>query len=181
MDVDKEEFKKLQRTDKLKFEQIDGNTIKMRKIFCGDDGDNIPAIFTWLKNDKEVRFTNSKFEKMMEVLGTGCDHNELLEKSDIILENLKKLTKETPNFDIKERLNRQIKLVVLDPLVFPTQIYEDFKNIKDIELKKPKTQNTNVSMWDLLNGTKYVSIDRKPQNKSSIFNEIDKISKNALF
>jgi 5'-3' exonuclease len=181
MDVDKEEFAKLERTEKIRFEETDGNLIKMRKIFCGDDGDNIPSIFTWLKNGKEVRFTNSKFEKMMEVLGPKCDHDELLKKSDIVLANIKSLTKETPSFNIDERLKRQIKLVALDPGVFPENIRTAFAGLKDEELKKPKTKNTHINMYELLKGTKYVTEKVQSQNKSSIFNDVDKINKIALF
>jgi len=179
IDVDKEDFKKLQKLDKVKFEETDGNLIKMRKIFCGDDGDNIPSIFTWIKNDKEVRFTNSKFEKLLEVIGNDCDHVKVLEKADIVLENIKLLTKEIPVFNIKERLNRQIKLIVLDPNVFPSDIVNEFEKIKTIELKKPKTNNAAVNMHQLLSNTRYVTT--KQNNKSTIFNELDRMNNKSLF
>jgi 5'-3' exonuclease len=176
IDVDKEDFNKLQKMDKVKFEEIDGNLIKMRKIFCGDDGDNIPSIFTWEKNGKEVRFTESKFKKLLEVIGDDCDHNRALSKANIILENIKIITKQNPVFNIKERLNRQIKLVALDPLVFPEEIRNEFNKIKTEELKRPKTSNTGVNMHQLLSSTRYVTT--KPNNKSTIFSELDRLNTN---
>ena len=49
--IDKEDFKKIINGEKTKMEYVEGRMIALRKIFCGDDGDNIPAFYTWI-NDK---------------------------------------------------------------------------------------------------------------------------------
>ena len=68
IDVDKEDFQRIFNDPKVKVEEVDGEEIAMRKIFCGDDGDNVPAIYTWLNDKgKEVRITDSKYRKITKI------------------------------------------------------------------------------------------------------------------
>jgi 5'-3' exonuclease len=185
INVDKEDFKKIISAEKTKIEVVDGEMIALRKIFCGDDGDNIPAIYTWL-NDKgvEVRITNSKFEKIYEYLqhkiGNNVGTTEVYANTDKVLEAIKIVTKQNPPFDIDVRVERQLKLVVLNTLFFPSSIIEKFHKIKTINLEKPRTNYANLNMYNLLEGTRYVK-ERKNDNEASIFKEIDKIKGTALF
>ena len=48
IDVDKNDFRRIRDTEKVRIEEVNGNLIALRKVFCGDDGDNIPAIYTWI-------------------------------------------------------------------------------------------------------------------------------------
>jgi 5'-3' exonuclease len=187
INVDKEDFKKIISGEKTKMEIIDGRMIALRKMFCGDDGDNIPAIYTWL-NEKgvEVRITNSKFEKIYEMLVKNnpselMDHYDLLERSKEVMEALTKVIKQKPTFtDIHDRLERQIKLVVLDKEFFPEEITKKFEEVKQIELDKPRINYANLNMYNLLEGTKYVN-ERKVENESPIFKEFDNMNNNNLF
>ena len=185
IDVDKEDFKKIITAEKTKMEIVDGRMIFLRKMFCGDDGDNIPAIYTWL-NDKnvEVRVTNSKFEKIYEMLQLSptelTDHYDLLDRSDKVKEALEKVIKQRIPFDIKSRLERQIKLVVLDQHFFPEDIVETFNNLKEEQLAKPRINYASVNMYNLLEGTRYVR-ERKTENEAGIFKEIDRIAGKSLF
>lgn len=185
INVDKEDFKKIINSEKTKLETVDGRLIALRKIFCGDDGDNIPAIYSWL-NEKgvEVRITNSKFEKIYDSIVESpdelMDHYDLLERSDKILEILKKITKQNISFDIESRLKRQIKLVVLDYIFFPEEIVETFEKNKNKELEKIRVNYGNLNMYNLLEGTNYIK-ERKNENVSSIFKDIDRINKTSLF
>lgn len=185
INVDKEDFKKIINSEKTKLETVDGRLIALRKIFCGDDGDNIPAIYSWL-NEKgvEVRITNSKFEKIYDSIVESpdelMDHYDLLERSDKILEILKKITKQNISFDIESRLKRQIKLVVLDSIFFPEEIVETFEKNKNKELEKIRVNYGNLNMYNLLEGTNYIK-ERKNENVSSIFKDIDRINKTSLF
>jgi len=185
INVDKEDFKKIISAEKTKTEVVDGEMIALRKIFCGDDGDNIPAIYTWL-NDKgvEVRVTNSKFEKIYEYLqdkiGNKIGTIEVYANTDKVLEAIKIVTKQNPPFDIDTRVERQLKLVVLNTLFFPSSIIEKFHEIKTINLEKPRTNYANLNMYNLLEGTRYVK-ERKNDNEASIFKEIDKIKGTSLF
>jgi len=185
INVDKEDFKKIINSEKTKVEIVNGTMIALRKIFCGDDGDNIPAIYSWI-NDKDtvVRVTNSKFEKIYEMLLTTpnefIDHNYLLENSENVMKALKKVIKQNPPFDISKRLKRQIKLTVLDQKFFPEEIIKSFEYIKEKDLSKLKSNYSNLNMYNLLEGTRYVQ-ERKNDNISSIFKEIDKVKGNSLF
>ena len=189
INVDKEDFMKIKGAEKTRMEVINGQMIALRKIFCGDDGDNIPSIFTWAvkdKNDedKQVRFTNSKFEKIIEILTSSRnhlpDHNELIERHAQVLTLVQDLTKQTVPFNMKERLIRQTKLAVLDENFFPTEIVETFHNTKQEQLNKPRINYGNVNMRDLLEGTRYIT-EHKQSSEASIFKQIDRIKSTSLF
>jgi len=185
IDVDKEDFKKIITAEKTKMEVVDGRMIALRKIFCGDDSDNIPAIYSWL-SDKgvETRITNSKFEKIYEMIALSpdelLDHTDLYERGPQILEALKKITKQNITLDINNRIDRQAKLVVLDKKLFPEEIVKDFEDKKQMELDKSRLNYASLNMHDLLEGTRYVR-EKKNENVASIFKEIDRIKGNSLF
>lgn len=193
IDMDKEDFKRIRDTDKVRIEEVDGNAIAMRKVFCGDDGDNIPAIHTWMtttaKGDpKEVRITNAKYNKIFESLKTSpdenIDHYDLMERTDKIAQGIKKICKQDLPFDIETRLKRQIKLVVLDKAVFPETIVEDFEGEIEAALEKPRPEISNINMNTMLQGTRYVRAKSGGTGRGtemSIFKEIDKMSNKKLF
>ena len=54
------------------------------------------------------------------------------------------------------------------------------KKLKDKELEKPRINYANVNMHELLEGTRYVR-EKKNENEASIFKQIDRINKTALF
>jgi 5'-3' exonuclease len=188
-DIDKVDFRRIRDTEKVSVEQIDGTMIAMRKVFCGDDGDNVPSLFTWLTkdkdgNDKENRITPSKFEKIYEMIKLNpdekqIDHINLMERTDLILKAIKEVTKQTPPFKIEDRLMRQIKLIILDPYIFPEKIVEEFNNIVKAQIEKPRANYSSINMQELLNGTRYVS--KSKGTVASIFKEIDKVKGTALF
>lgn len=186
INVDKEDFKKIINAEKTKMEVVDGRMIALRKIFCGDDSDNVPAIYSWISKNKDgeeekKRITNSKFEKIYEILSNTNQNFSYIDlKGKQVLEALKTTTKQNPTFNIDNRIDRQIKLVVLDRRVFPTEIVEMFDSIKEQEFNKSRTNYANLNMQNLLEGTRYVS-DRKNENESPIFKQIDRIKGSALF
>ena len=182
IDVDKEDFERII-NDKTKVEVINGNEVALRKIFCGDDGDNVPAIFTWINDkDKEVRITPSKYEKIVDYVGAK-DYKDLLEKADPIFDQLVEISGQRPPFQMKDRLDRQAKLVVLDSDLFPQTIVSKFKKEAPEEIKKAQVHPQSWNMLSMLEGTRYVNANGKPSsgNESSIFEEVDRISNKELF
>jgi len=182
IDVDKEDFKRIL-NEKVNLEEISGKEIALRKIFCGDDGDNVPAIYTWLNDKgKEVRITNRHYEKIVDYIGAK-NWKDLLAKSEIILDQLIEISGTRPPFDINKRLDRQSKLVVLDRSLFPPVIVESF--MKDVKENysgnhiSPQTWN----MLSMLEGTRYVNAKGQVSsgNEASIFGQIDRISNKELF
>jgi len=187
IDVDKEDFQRIINDSKTKMEKINGNQIVMRKIFCGDDGDNVPAIYTWLNDKgKEVRITESKFEKIVDYIG-ATSPQDLMEKKDHIYDQLINISGTRPGFKMEDRLNRQMKLVLLDPSIFPESFVKEFQKRVGEELSKPQVRPQNWNMVSILEGTRYVTAGangkyKKPTTEASIFGEIDRINLNkALF
>jgi len=193
IDVDKNDFRRIRDTEKVRIEEVNGNLIALRKVFCGDDGDNIPAIYTWISEtaggeEKEVRITNSKFEKILESIKNEFEpeinHEDLWTKRNQIFQEIKKITKTDPTFKIDKRLKRQLKLVVLDPKLFPETIIDEFNKIKEEQLNKSRPNVGDINMNNMLQGTRYVRASQGGTgtgNEASIFKEIDKLSSKSLF
>jgi len=185
IDVDKEEFFKLRDNENVLIEEINGEHIGLKKIFCGDDGDNVPAIHSWLnQKEKKVRITNSKFIKILDLIKVS-DYLDLFEPDNvkIIEEQLIKFSEPkipTKNirpltFKIKDRLARQSKLVILSRNEFPEEILDGFDNIKETEYKRPYINAQECNLTSILDGTRYINSSYKG-NESSIFKDIDKIN-----
>ena len=193
IDVDKRDFDRIRNTEKIRVEEVNGNEIAMRKIFCGDDGDNIPSIYTWMTktgsgNDKEVRITNSKYVKIIKGIenspGELIKPGMLIKRKDKIFNEIKKICEHTPTFKIEERLKRQIKLVLLDCTIFPIKIVETFHKMKKEELLKPRPEIANINMYTMLQGTSYVKTSKRGSyngNEASIFKDLDKLPSKKLF
>jgi len=194
IDVDKSDFKRLCNTENVQTKEINGNDIFMKKIFCGDDGDNVPAIYSWLEitkssgNERQVRITPGKFKKIYEGIKNEpneiLSYEDLLKRKDKIFQLIHKISKNEPNFEIEKRLKRQIKLVVLNQKLFPETIIKNFNDKKDDELKKPNISGSNLNINTLLEGTEYVKsgkMNTSSKNEISIFKEIDNISNKKLF
>jgi len=197
IDVDKGDFRRIVETDDVRVEELYGSEIATRKIFCGDDGDNIPAIYTWISKEKDgtpkidpktgepkvVRLTNSPYEKIIESLKTSpnelIDHYDLMERKAKVLQGIRKVAKHEPTFDIEQRLKRQIKLVVLDKNQFPEEIVKKFEEEKETHLTKPRPDISGLNMNTFLQGTRFVRAKQGGTGQgteSSIFKEIDRLS-----
>jgi len=205
IEVDKGDFCRIRDTDKVRVEEVNGNLIAMKKVFCGDDGDNIPSIYTWIAKEtdgtikidkrtgepKKVRITNGPFGKIYESLKTTpnevINHWDLLEKSNLdkIAKGIRKVAKHDLPFDVKKRVKRQVTLVVLDKKLFPQEILEDFDKLKEEELSRPRPEIGGINLNTILQGTRYVKASKGGTgngNESSIFKEIDHlISNKKLF
>jgi len=177
IDIDKEDFKRIL-NNKVNLEEINGKEIALRKIFCGDDGDNIPSIYTWLNDKgKEVRITNKFYEKIINYIDAK-DWKELMGKSKMIYDKIVEISGQIPPFKIDKRLERQIKLVVLDKSLFPEEIVNNFKNsISGYRENYISPQTWN--MLSLLEGTKYINNRNGVSSgaESPIFEQIDRINK----
>jgi len=179
IDIDKEDFIRLRDIEKIVFEEIDNIELSLRKIFCGDDGDNVPAIYSWTNdNEKNVRITPSYYRKIIK--NTGIDHyDELLDKADLIKEQLELISGKKSSLRINQRLQRQLKLVVLDSKFFPKEIVEEFSNTVDEKLSSMLAHPQKWNMNSILEGTRYVKNkgDKNPDAEASIFKDIDQLNK----
>lgn len=156
------------------------NDIVLHKIFCGDDGDCVPAFHSWNHNGKTVRVTPSKEKKVRETLGINTV-NDLVSVEDNlkpILESVCK--KEFNDIDVKERLMRQRVLVELNSKLFPEHIQE-YKDTIDYMINDISENGFwNLKASDLLKGTEYEGADQKKAIVANVFKDMDKYGLNTL-
>lgn len=186
-DGDKEDFLRIYNDKDITFEEVNGKEIVLRKLLCGDGGDNIPAFYTWQKvtaKGKETtdRITPSKYKKIVETLSLSSiddlDTNENLSKLEDMLAGF---SKNPVTCDVSKRFIRQRRLVELSLSQFPEHITEQFNATKDKIYKMPKVSNSmGIRMQDLLKGTNYMDDSNAPKGvASSVFSDIDKVIKSA--
>lgn len=162
IDTNQSEFKKLLNDKKIKFIEVIPDDIALYKIFCGDKGDNIPAFYTWMTTSgkgelKETRITDSKYNKIKTNLGLNNINDLLNIDLNLLQKELEAITKTPLNISVKERLNRQIKLVLLNESIFPEEIVHNFNNHYEEAILKPRGNFSNIYMYQLLEGTRYIT------------------------
>ena len=97
-------------------------------------------------------------------------------------DQLVEISGQRPSFKIADRLRRQAKLVVLDQDLFPEKIVEKFYEDVKKEFKKPQIRPQSWNMLSMLEGTRYVDVEKQSSgSEASIFNQIDRISNKELF
>lgn len=161
----------------IKLVEENGNDIVLKKIFCGDDGDSVPAFYEWFDNGKKKRVTPARYSKIVEALSVN-DTKSLCEKSILLEPVMKRILKLDMNdIDFNDRLNRQRALVELNSSLFPTNI----KNYKDTIAYMFNTTSTsdfrNMTFRELLEGTEYVSQYTSKVEKQ-VFKDVEKYAKN---
>lgn len=164
----------------------DPNDIVINKIFCGDDGDAVPAFYSWYVNGKCYRVTPTKVKKIRETIGIKNvqDVIKAADSGDLhpLLEKVCK--REIKDIDINERLNRQRQLVELNPTLFPEHIQE-YKADIIMMMDTIDTLSYPIKADTVLNGTPYAGLSRRKAVEASIFKDMDKYvgstKNNALF
>lgn len=186
-DGDKEDFIRMYNDKDITFEEVNGKEIVLRKLLCGDGGDNIPAFYTWEKvtaKGKETtdRITPSKYKKIVENIGLTCIDDLATDENLNKLESmLTEFSKNPVNCDIYKRFIRQRKLVELSVSQFPEHILEQFNATKENIYNLPKVSNSmSIRMQDLLKGTTYMDESNTVKGvASSVFSDIDKVIKSS--
>ena len=155
----------------------DPNEVVLNKIFCGDDGDCVPAFYNWYKDGRNVRITPSKEKKVRELIGIN-NIKDLLDSKSLLKPVFEKVCKrEINDIDFDERLNRQRTLVELNSELFPTDI-KNYKSeiinmIKDI----PVQGYFNIKSQELLKNTEYEGYNKKKVIEAEIFKDMEKYLK----
>jgi len=135
-----------------------------QKILVGDDGDAVPSIFHWpTKTGKKNRITPKRAERIMEYLSASANGKfsvfDLPNHAMEITEELKVITK-VKNIDvneIKSKLERNIKLMVLHETVFPDDIVANFDKHFDETKDTMVSSKTVYNLNTILKDTKYIS------------------------
>ena len=178
---DKSRFDKFK--DQVKFIPTNGQEIILRKMFLGDDGDNIPSIYTWTnqKNLKK-RFTKSLYEKLLANVNIQTVKDlDGVNTIKAIKDEMEKLTKTDLPFNLIARIQRQKKLVELNSENYPESINEAFEFEKNKFSTPNKFNYSSITLNDILKDTEYLDKNYKANKPKSadIFKEVEKL--NALF
>lgn len=135
---------------------IDPVEVATRKVILGDGGDAVPGIATWKdpKDETKTRsMTDSKMKKVLEnfppltwrILQSGEHTEALTESLNTVLKQ-----KYTPE-DIQSKIDRNVKLVVLDEEIIPSEIQEKFATLFEEVASSPVRLARHV----ILEGTKW--------------------------
>ena len=150
------------------------NEIVLSKIFCGDDGDCVPAFYSWFNNGKSVRITPGKYKKIKELLGIN-NINELVSCKSQLQPVFEKVCKrEIDDIDFNERLNRQRILVELNSNLFPGDI-SSYKDSLDYMIQdNPNIVYQGLKVQNVLKGTLYEGYDKKKVLEAEVFKGMNK-------
>ncbi|MGL5692055.1 MAG: hypothetical protein ACRDD8_14730 [Bacteroidales bacterium] len=168
---------------------VNGEKIVLEKFFLGDDGDNVPAFYTWNTttkkgNPKTVRITPKKYEVLVEKLGVSKISDIDMSLIRPLHDMLVYMSGDDLTIDVLDRINRQAKLVELKSKNFPQSIKDSFE--RQLPLWMDTTLNVHpltMNMESILKGSKYLDeeYDKKAiddNTNSSIFSDMSKLLNN---
>lgn len=164
VDGDKEYIRNLLANNpKVVMEATDPKNILLNKIFCGDDGDDVPAFYDWYSDKgKKVRVTNRYYVKIVDALGTK-DIDEVDKRRGELKAILESATKRSINdINVEERYDRQKKLVQLSSHIFPEHIRLYKSNVKSLVETQQIMICGNLQMRDMIKGSQFEKV-LKPQ------------------
>lgn len=176
----KEKFKNIiLQDDKIAYVEEDPQSVVLNKIMCGDDGDNVPAFYSYYKNGKKTRITSLKAKKIFEDLNIRtvkdlCQANEANALKSAIESVMKK---EIDDIDLNERLIQQRKLVELLPILFPEDINTAFKYHYENSVDNGYVPLMNMSLKEILFGTKFLTDNPNKPKENKIFDNIKDLEK----
>lgn len=163
---------------KIPLTEIDPINFLKIKVLMGDDGDGVPSIFHWKsKNGKTTnRITNKRAQSIIDHIDKthGNDWNvfKYPDMADAVCQGIKAVTKQEADPSvIKDKLNRNIILMVLHKNTIPGDILTSFKEHLNESINKTLPgRKYDVSV--LLEGTRYL----KPPDsfQTGLFGALDK-------
>lgn len=175
---------------RLVTEEADPTEIVLKKIFCGDDGDSVPPLYSYYTNkDKLRRITNSIFQKIIKDMDikdpSDLDvYNDTTGEITNLDESIKKFLKfENYEYIPSTFIKRQRKLVELNPALFPSDIIEGFnEDYSEIENKFDsdyKIQNkVDLTYEDLLEDTQWLE-SSSSMSDNQVLDDLNKYIKSS--
>jgi len=164
---------------KIPLDELDPGNFLTKKIIMGDDGDGVPSIFYWKsKNGKTTnRITAKRAEKIIEFIKesgqTKFNVFDLPNLSTLVCAGIKSITKQDPDPEvIKEKLERNIKLMVLHNSTIPEDIKDNFKSHLQEKLKYNTLPGRKYDLSVILEGTRFL---KPPESfQTGLFGALDK-------
>lgn len=161
----------------IELEVTDPDSILLTKVFCGDDGDMVPAFCEWYgSTGKRVRVTKTRLDKIRESMNIS-KVSEVVPRRNELKEHLEKAINRTvDDFDVPERLQRQRVLVELDSSLFPRDIALYKADIIHAITSSQRIDFSNLKMSDLVVGSDFAAVLQKDRAKDAdIFKGLKKV------
>ena len=141
-------------------------------MLIGDDGDSVPTVWDYLKNEKLVRFTKSKAESLLKIYEDSewkdLSVMELFSNPDFLKWTASLVIKISKDVDKQENrdkayknLRRNIKLMWLNKAVIPSFVKEEALKSLEESIDKPQI-NVTVDRIKILDGTEWVTASDAP-------------------
>jgi len=165
---------------KVEFEIISPEQILIDKIMCGDDGDNVPAIFSYYKDGRRIRVTPLKSKKILEKVGVSTMDGIIASaETDALLSSISEIMKYDVECDMHARVMRQRRLVELNSTLFPDKIREQFNEHLDLVKGAGYIPLANCNLETVLKGTRYIdeNYKRAKRKENSIFDDFKSLGK----
>jgi 5'-3' exonuclease len=167
---DKEDMRKF--VKKVTVEEVDTKKYILNKMLIGDDGDSVPTVWDYLKNEKLVRFTKSKAESLLKIYEDSewkdLSVMELFSNPDFLKWTASLVIKISKDVDKQENrdkayknLRRNIKLMWLNKAVIPSFVKEEALKSLEESIDKPQI-NVTVDRIKILDGTEWVTASDAP-------------------
>lgn len=155
----------------LKVIDIFADEFVFHKILTGDKSDNVPAVVTWEKTSKtgvtrNYSLSEKMSQKVLEKFKKELNYGNFITPyffNEECINDLVFLIKEVVNRstskEIQENLNRNIKLMLLNPNTIPQGIQNDmFEQIEKMNQFDHRIDFVKiVKMQSILEGTKYIN------------------------
>ena len=167
------------------YEEVEVYKFLINKVILGDSGDSVPGIFRWTTQDKHGnpkinKLTIKRTQKILDDLesaGLKYDEDTLYNLGDwaeLMVPSLKKMSKsdDIDVFDLKMKILRNTKLMVLDEKTIPLDILENFDEHFAELIKLPELGAREYNQDVLLEGTDY-----KRDSSSKSFDMFGKLNK----
>jgi hypothetical protein len=161
----------------IDIQEINANYVIFEKVIGGDAGDAVPPIWTWLKGGKTYRVTPAKIQRIYEIMNANkpvTDVYDLPNRAQEVCDAITATTKEVaPVEKIKENLERNLKLVLLDTRVIPQSIQDTFEQEYEGNMTGKEISVKSYDMTSILEGTRFLSGGKTFE--ADIFSQLGKI------
>ena len=165
---DQEVMSKLIRDQELKLEHTQPEFYVLKKILIGDDGDDVPAVWTVYKgDDKSIRVTDKKADKIIEHIFSKFDLHrptalcewgkpEFMDfLAGVILRVMGDLDGAPERLKVVEALERNARLVWLREDMLPFNLNESVKDSIRDSVESVTPDRTRWNKKALLEGSKF--------------------------
>ena len=176
----KKTMKEFTEKEDVNVEEIDPKDVIYEKIVSGDSGDNVPPIVTWTQEQKSGKVINRKIteKKAQEIReqiileNAECDITDLAQYSAIFKKEIaEKLKQDVDEETIKNRLERNTKLVWLDSSTIPSYLSEAFDEFYEEKKTHGKPTWKTMRAESVLEGTNYYQEREMIDVQSDYFKE----------